>query len=555
MSTESIHARLLREIERIAARAVRISDAGTSGTEEVILLLETPAGERQLLRLLLLASPPLFWLEPTGRQKPLASSGFADWLRLRVQGTRLADVSGGESGRILQLTLTGTAAPCRLVLDPLTNGARLLVLTAEGIVEQRYPPPVHQRATGRGAPGHPYTEPSGAYQEPWQKAEKTIGRPTESAIWVCAPRNPPGAPYLSPVEIRTAGIVTLHGPDAVATAARSAGLLCIAREREAFAERRAGGALRREARHLRKLGERLADEIAAAQEGHTLRRQAEALLAAGHRIPRGAKRIDLEDPATPGVHLQIDLDPARGFAENAARLFKQAGRMKRALAVRQQKAHQIGQLTEQIETWIAELPILPAPSKAIPRDLETGLARRWRRLMAELAAAREDLRRPIERAGHEARRTTAGERLVHTPDAARGPTEAAAERLGIHPRRYSLAEGWTVLVGRTNRENDLLTHRAARPRDLWFHARGVAGSHVILERGQRKDNPSKGALEAAAGIAAYHSKARTSSTVPVIYTEKRYVRKPRKAAPGLAACIREKVLMVAPGLPPEAETT
>jgi predicted ribosome quality control (RQC) complex YloA/Tae2 family protein len=108
------------------------------------------------------------------------------------------------------------------------------------------------------------------------------------------------------------------------------------------------------------------------------------------------------------------------------------------------------------------------------------------------------------------------------------------------------------LVGRSNRENDILTHRVARQRDLWFHARGVAGSHVIMQRGSHRDNPSREILSRAAAIAAYYSKARTSGLAPVVYTERRYVRKPRKAPPGLAVCIREKVLMVRPVLPPAA---
>ena len=556
MDGGNIHARLLREIERVVEREARINDAGTCGTEEVRLILETPAGERMMLRLLLLASPPLFWLEATGRQRPMPSSGFADWLRLRSQGARIAAVTGGTSGRILRLALTGTTEPCDLVLDPLTNGARLLVLNPAGVVEQRYPPPVHQRPTGRGAPGHAYAEPSGTYQEPWQKAGGLIAPGEDERLWVCRSQNPPGPPFLSPIALSTEQIEILQGPDPIEIAPRTAGRLCIARERETDALRRVTQMLRRERRHLAKLAEHLATEIDQAREGPLLRRQAEALLSSGMRIPRGTGLVELEDPAAPGERLQIELDPARGFAENATRLFKRAGRMERALAVRLEKGAQIGRLLARLEQWSASLPALPDVVAEGPVSLEPGLARRWHHLLGELAAARARLTQPLERVGHAARRTRTGdgERAAPDPGVARGPTEAAAERLGLHPRHYRLTDGWIVLVGRTNRENDLLTHRAARPRDLWFHARGVAGSHVVLQRGQRKDNPSKAALETAASIAAYHSKARTSATVPVIYTEKRYVRKPRKSAPGLAACIREKVLMVTPQLPPQAVT-
>jgi predicted ribosome quality control (RQC) complex YloA/Tae2 family protein len=107
-------------------------------------------------------------------------------------------------------------------------------------------------------------------------------------------------------------------------------------------------------------------------------------------------------------------------------------------------------------------------------------------------------------------------------------------------------------VGRSDAENDLLTHRFASPSDLWFHAQGSAGSHVIL-KGAHPSTP-RTVIEKAASIAAYFSKARHSSTVPVIYTEKRHVRKPRKSKAGTATCSRSKTVFVKPSLPDDAET-
>ncbi len=124
-----------------------------------------------------------------------------------------------------------------------------------------------------------------------------------------------------------------------------------------------------------------------------------------------------------------------------------------------------------------------------------------------------------------------------------------AERLGIRPRRYTLEGGWTVLVGRSAKENDALTHRYAAPSDLWFHARQAQGAHVVLRRGKGKAQPSRQVIEEAAAIAAHYSKARTSKHVPVSYTEKRYVKKVRKGPPGTAAMLREKVIFVDPRLP------
>ena len=123
----------------------------------------------------------------------------------------------------------------------------------------------------------------------------------------------------------------------------------------------------------------------------------------------------------------------------------------------------------------------------------------------------------------------------------------------IAPRRYSTSEGWTVLVGRDDRENDILTHRVAAQDDVWFHAHGCPGSHVVLRREGRKDEPSKHALQEAAGVAAYWSKARGAKTVPVNYTLVKYVRKPKGATPGLVVIEREKTLFVQPNLLPRVD--
>lgn len=124
-----------------------------------------------------------------------------------------------------------------------------------------------------------------------------------------------------------------------------------------------------------------------------------------------------------------------------------------------------------------------------------------------------------------------------------------ASDLGIKPRRYVVSGGWTVLVGRSAKENDVLTHRYATPSDLWFHARHAQGSHVLLRRGRKKTHVTRHAIAEAARIAAYYSKARTSKHVAVSYTEKRYVKKVRKGPPGMCTMLREKVVFVDPGLP------
>jgi predicted ribosome quality control (RQC) complex YloA/Tae2 family protein len=117
-----------------------------------------------------------------------------------------------------------------------------------------------------------------------------------------------------------------------------------------------------------------------------------------------------------------------------------------------------------------------------------------------------------------------------------------------HPRRYRTTAGWSVWAGRNNRENDILTHKLAAQNDIWFHAHGYAGSHVILRLEGRGEIPDRRTLAQAAGVAAYWSKGRTAKKVSVVYTQVKYVTRPKGGAPGLAHLRREKSLIVEPAL-------
>ena len=102
--------------------------------------------------------------------------------------------------------------------------------------------------------------------------------------------------------------------------------------------------------------------------------------------------------------------------------------------------------------------------------------------------------------------------------------------------QYRLDGGWEVLAGRTSADNDELSLRVARPDDWWFHIKGMPGSHVIL-RAQAGREPDRTTLESAAGIAAWHSKARGAGTVAVSCTRARHVSKPRGASAGTARAL------------------
>ena len=116
---------------------------------------------------------------------------------------------------------------------------------------------------------------------------------------------------------------------------------------------------------------------------------------------------------------------------------------------------------------------------------------------------------------------------------------------------YTLAEGWTIMAGRTDADNDQLSLRIARSNDWWFHVRGMPGSHVILQA-RPGEEPTSAILKQAAAVAAYHSKARTGGMVAVSVTRARFVTKPRGAKPGTVQIRKEKVIKIRPALPAKA---
>lgn len=124
----------------------------------------------------------------------------------------------------------------------------------------------------------------------------------------------------------------------------------------------------------------------------------------------------------------------------------------------------------------------------------------------------------------------------------RGGKEKRPQRL--LPDRYRSSDGFLILRGRSNLQNDQLTMREARKNDIWFHTQNIPGSHVIIVTGGEKV-PDR-TLEEAAVIAAYHSKAKAAALVPVDYTEIRNVRKPAGAKPGFVLYVNYKTAVVTP---------
>ena len=117
--------------------------------------------------------------------------------------------------------------------------------------------------------------------------------------------------------------------------------------------------------------------------------------------------------------------------------------------------------------------------------------------------------------------------------------------VNFNPIKYTI-DGFTLLVGRNNKENDYLTLKYARKNDLWFHTKDIHGSHAILILNNVNSSLSDEVLTKCAEIAAFHSKARLSSNVPVDFCEVRFVKKPNGAKPGMVIYTNNSTLYVTP---------
>jgi len=117
-------------------------------------------------------------------------------------------------------------------------------------------------------------------------------------------------------------------------------------------------------------------------------------------------------------------------------------------------------------------------------------------------------------------------------------------------RVFLSSTGAKILVGKSAEGNAHLTFKVARGYDLWFHAHQSPGSHVVLVRLDKNREPQLRAIKEAAQLAAAYSTQKKSQAVSVIYTERRYVRKVRKGAPGQVIPQNVKSILVEPGIPP-----
>jgi predicted ribosome quality control (RQC) complex YloA/Tae2 family protein len=267
----------------------------------------------------------------------------------------------------------------------------------------------------------------------------------------------------------------------------------------------------REERRLYALHEQLERAVSAEE----LRRKGEYLLAYMHTLEPGQTVLTL-----PEEELSIELDPSLSPVENAQSYFKEYGKARSA-------QEGLPELVRESEVRLAFLD-----------ELATSL---------DLAQSYDDIR-AVQADIALAASPSAGGKPQENGDSSgkqgkKGRAQKKQEKLP-QPLRLRTQRGVPLLVGRTAQQNDAVTFRLAAPEDLWFHARNIPGSHVVLRVGGVE--VSEEDIAEAAGIAAAYSASRNDAQVDVVYTEKRYVRKIANAPPGMVTYRNEQVIRVAP---------
>lgn len=245
-------------------------------------------------------------------------------------------------------------------------------------------------------------------------------------------------------------------------------------------------------------------ELAACADREQLRICGDILEANLYRINKGDEYCEAENFYDENLaKIKIKLNPALSPTQNAQKYYKDYRKAKTAeqiLAVQIEKAH-------------TELEYLEAVSDSLSR--------------AESERELNEIRTELVEQGY-----------------IRTSRKKQKKEAVLPPLEYKSKSGFTILVGRNNRQNDKLTLKQADKNDIWFHTKEIPGSHtVIVTNGQEPDDET---ILFAAQLAAYHSKARSAGKVPVDYTKIRYVSKPQGSKPGMVIYVNQKTLYVEP---------
>lgn len=253
--------------------------------------------------------------------------------------------------------------------------------------------------------------------------------------------------------------------------------------------------------------EALSGALDLADRAAELQQEGELILAYQHQIGQSAESVELYDYQ--GELRTLKLDPEKGAVENANVRFQRARHAKERRGEVEEQHDRLRNDLAAAEALL--IAVQRADQLAVVEQLREEAAKRKWLHAAGTAGAKED--RPFE--GH-------------------------AVRELLSP------SGYRVLYGTNATSNDYITTRVAKGNDWWFHVRGQTSAHVILVTGGKPDKIQMRDIEFAAKVSARNSVAKHSTHVPVDYTLKKYVRKPRGSAPGLAVYEREKTIHVDP---------
>ncbi len=250
--------------------------------------------------------------------------------------------------------------------------------------------------------------------------------------------------------------------------------------------------------------EKLRQTLKEAENSDYFRLCGELLTANLFRVKKGMKEITVENYYDDsGATITIPLDPQKGPAENSQWYFSKYQKAKNALVAVKEQMEKTAEEITYFETLQQQI------ESASPEDIEE-----IREELIEGGYLRERQRKNNKR---------------------RKPEKPKLER-------YVSSDGTEILVGKNNKQNDFLTNKLAAKDDWWLHVKDIPGSHVVI----RSKDPSPQTIKEAAVLAAYYSKARDSSSVPVDYTRIRYVKKPAGAKPGFVIYERQQTVYVTP---------
>nr|WP_275574371.1 NFACT RNA binding domain-containing protein [Chitinivibrio alkaliphilus] len=243
-----------------------------------------------------------------------------------------------------------------------------------------------------------------------------------------------------------------------------------------------------------------------ASKWEELRQWGDTLLAQKEQVPKGIRSYKTTNIHT-GEPADIPLNPKCSAMRNSELLYKKARKGERGYEICCEKEaktrEEIELLTEELSR-LQELIENPDETEAIRTYLESSA------------------------------------RTEHKPNPS---TKKEPPSL---PYRKFTHKGWNIYAGKTATMNDELSTRFANPSDIWLHAVGYTGSHVIIRRNKNSPWPPAEILDLAGGIAVFYSKAKHTSYAEVHITEARFVRKPRKSPPGLVTAQRCKTKRVSP---------